>query len=253
MKPLNRLFTDEKMLPFWETMAWNAIENAVLIDGLDIHGLSDDEVIQESFSLHLIQTGGEETDGEVADDGTKSIKEVAWTTNHEPDLKRQGDEFLAEGKHSFATLFYATWIEHWINRIILYRAIGEGMHPELATALIRSSRMELKVGRIWTTLGMSKFPRELTRQITRVMESRNAFVHYKWPSEDEESHNESINRLETEAQNAQETVTALINFEDSVFYEGRSESLRAAFREDWSKRRDQDLRPQGSESAQTSD
>ncbi|WRZ90595.1 hypothetical protein OHB54_16855 [Streptomyces sp. NBC_01007] len=254
MDPISPLFTDEAILPLWETVTWNAIENAVLIDGLDINGLSDDEVLQQAFSLHLAQTEEDNVDGEAVGDETEKVKEIGWVTNHEPDLRRQGDEFITEGKHSFATLFYATWVEHWVNRIILYRAIGEGTHLELATALIRSSRMELKLGRIWTSLGMPKFPKELARQITQVMESRNAFVHYKWPSEDEGTRDASIKRLETEARKAQETVAALIDFEDSVFYDGRSKSLRAAFRKDWYEKRRQHLRSQGaSEIAQASD
>ncbi|MFF4113667.1 hypothetical protein ACFY0P_09265 [Streptomyces sp. NPDC001714] len=254
MDPLSQVFTDEGFRPLWETVAWNTIENAVLIDGLDVSGLSDDEVIQQAFSLHLDSTEGDNNGEEAASEAAVRVKAIAWVTNHEPDLKRQGDEFLREGRHSFATLFYATWIEHWVNRIILYRAIGSGAHPELATALIRSSRMELKLGRIWTSLGMPKFPKELARQVTRVMESRNAFVHYKWPSVDEEAHSESIKRVEVEAWKAQETVTALTELEDSVLYDGRSESLKATFRKNWYEKRRQPLNSEESiEAPQASD
>ncbi|GGN77474.1 hypothetical protein GCM10011579_059750 [Streptomyces albiflavescens] len=239
--PAMKLITNEKLLPFWEKVTWSAVENAVMFDEVDLDSLSDEEVVLEALSLHLDYLDidpGEELD---VSKKTEKASQVQWSSNHEQDLKSQGDKFLGEGKHEFAILFYATWIEHWLNRIILLRATGKGMHPELATALIRSSRIELKMGRIWTSLGNRSFPKELARQVTRVMESRNAFVHYKWPSEDDETHSESINRTKLEAQKAQQTITDLIELEDSIFYKGRSKAIREAFRKGWYERRRETL------------
>jgi hypothetical protein len=236
-----KMIISEKLLPFWEKVTWSAVENAVMFEEVDLDILSDEEVVLAALSLHLDYLDIDP--GEELDAGKKTERESQsqWSTNHEQGLKSQGDKFLGEGKHEFAILFYATWIEHWLNRIILLRATGKGTHPELATALIRSSRIELKMGRIWTSLGNQRFPKELARQVTRVMESRNAFVHYKWPSEDDETHSESINRTKLEAQKAQQTVTDLIELEDSIFYKGRSKAIREAFRKGWYERRRETL------------
>ncbi|WP_329020344.1 hypothetical protein [Streptomyces sp. NBC_00690] len=239
--PAMKMIINEKLLPFWEAVAWSAVENAVMFDEVDLDGLSDEEVVLEALSLHLDYFDVDPDEELDVSEATKKASKVQWSSNHERDLKSQGDDFLGEGKHEFAILFYATWIEHWLNRIILLRATGKGTHPELATALIRSSRIELKMGRIWTSLEIPRFPKELARQVTRVMESRNAFVHYKWPSEDDETHSESINRTKLEAQKAQQTVTELLGLEDSIFYRGRSKAIREAFREGWYERRRETL------------
>lgn len=249
----NTLFTDEKLLPFWEHVAWSAVENAVLYGELDIDNLSDEEIVLDALSLHLDYLDIDPDEELDLSTNTEKASKVQWSSNHERELKNQGDKFLDEGKHEFAILFYATWIEHWLNRIILLRAVGAGTNPELATALIRSSRIDLKMGRIWTSLEIPKFPKELARQVTRVMEYRNAFVHYKWPSEDDETHSESINRVKLEAQQAQKIVTELIGLEDSVFYKGRSKAIREAFREVWHERRQETLEQDPSEAAQTPD
>lgn len=249
-----KLFANERLLPFWEAITWSAVENAIMFEEVDLDNLCDEEVVLAALSLHLDYFDvdpDEELDADGAADKSSTFQ---WSSNHERDLRDQGDKFLDEGKYEFAILFYATWIEHWLNRIILLRAIGKGTHPEIATALIRSSRIELKLGRIWTSLEVPRFPKELARQVTRVMESRNAFVHYKWPSEDDETHSESINRRKLEARNAQQTVTELIALEDSIFYKGRSSAIREAFRRTWYERRDETLsRTASSVAAQTPD
>ncbi|MER0447278.1 hypothetical protein ABR738_22470 [Streptomyces sp. Edi4] len=239
--PAMKMITSERFLPVWEAVTWSAVENAVMFDEVDLDTLSADEVIIEAISLHLDHFDIDPDEELSESKRAGKASQVQWSGNHERELKNQGDKFLDEGKHEFAILFYATWIEHWLNRIILLRATGKGTHPELATALIRSSRIELKMGRIWTSLDNPRFPKELARQITRVMESRNAFVHYKWPSEDEETHRESINRTKLEAQRAQQTVVELIELEDSIFYKGRSEEIREAFRNGWYERRRETL------------
>ncbi|WP_433919515.1 hypothetical protein OIE50_33655 [Streptomyces canus] len=249
-----KMITNEKLFPFWEAVTWSAVENAVMFDEVDLDSLSDEEVVLEALSLHLDYfeiNPDEYLDG---NEKTEKASKVQWSSNHERDLKGQADKFADEGKHEFAILFYATWIEHWLNRIILLRATGKGTHPELATALIRSSRIELKMGRIWSSLEIPKFPKGLARQVTRVMESRNAFVHYKWPSEDDETHSDSINRTKLEAQKAQQTVTELIELEDSIFYKGRSKAIREAFRKGWYERRHETLnQAASSEAAQTNE
>lgn len=250
--PAINLITNERLLPFWEAIAWSAVENAIMFEEVNLDNLSDEEVVLEAFSLHLDYFEIDHNEELDASERAEKSSDVQWSSNHERDLKSQGDKFLDEGKHEFAILFYATWIEHWLNRIILLRAIGKGTHPELATALIRSSRIELKMGRIWTSLAIPRFPKELARQVTRVMESRNAFVHYKWPSEDDQTHTESINRTKLEAQKAQQTVTELAELEDSIFYKGRSRAIREAFRRGWYERRDEALaQSTASEATQT--
>jgi hypothetical protein len=241
----NSLFADEKMLPFWKEIIWSAVENAVMYDGIDVSRLTDDELVNYSVVRTLGREGSEtkETDLQERDESDETAlyeqakdeqvaleeregQDAQFTTKHEGDLYGEAENFLDRGKYELSILLYATWVEHWINRIILMRSIGQGTPPEVATALIRSCRLELKIGRIWSSLGMPRFDKDLARKITRLMEARNGFVHYKWPSHSEERHDEERRRSVEIAHEAKKTVDDLIQLEDDVFYDGRTESLK---------------------------
>jgi hypothetical protein len=233
---IQRLAKDERVLRLMEAVAWSVVENCVMAGEVDINELSDEEVIMESFRIHMAESSGGVNGDVESDDEALGPVDFLWSSNHQPDLSEQAEKFLEERKFEFATLFYATWIEHWLNRIIMLRAVGSGMNEELATALIRSSRTEIKMGRIWTALGAPRFPKDIARRVTRVMEVRNGFVHYKWPSEDEVNHGVAINRSERDAQDAKSTVEALIQLEDDFFYGGRTRSIKDSFRDGWRER-----------------
>jgi len=215
-----------------ESVTWSAVENSVVGGEIDISELSNEEVAIESVQLNFgISSASEPT--EFGNDEALGPPDLSWASNHLLELAEQAEAFLDERKFNFAILFYATWIEHWLNRIIMLRAVGANMNLELATALIRSSRLDLKMGRIWTALGAPSFPRDIARQVTRVMEARNGFVHYKWPARDEAKHSAAIDHAETDARQAKATVEALVQLEDDVFFGGRTRSIQKTMQDRW--------------------
>ncbi|MFH9116715.1 hypothetical protein [Streptomyces globisporus] len=213
-----------------------------MYESLEVSQYTDEELIDYSVALALgvAPPSGDQGHGSSAEtddpyDGSappeESSRDTVFTLTHQDDLIEEADNFLDRGKHNLAILPYATWVEHWINRIILMRSIGEGTPQELATALIRSCRLELKFGRVWTSLGMPRFDKDLVRRVTRLMEARNGFVHYKWPQHDQDAFDEDGEETKKKAHEAKETVGHLITLEDKVFYGGRTESLKRCIRE----------------------
>ncbi|MFE2075157.1 hypothetical protein [Streptomyces misionensis] len=236
-KNLESLFVKEELAPFYETIIWNSVENAVMYEGVDVSRYTDVELVNYSVAraLGIHEPADEETPESTPEEVTREDgrpnsagvdREVSWSPTHQEDLSEEADRFLDRGKDELAILLYATWVEHWINRIILMCSIGEGTPPELATALIRSCRLELKIGKVWTSLGMPRFDKELARRISRLMEARNGFVHYKWTHHDEESLDKENEDAKNKAREAKETVRLLTALEDAVFYDGRTESIK---------------------------
>jgi hypothetical protein len=235
-KDLESLFSKAELAPFYETIIWNSVENAVLYDAVDVSQYTDEELVNYSVARAL---GVHDTDEaipepsqhEASDQEGRHVPEgashgVTWSPTHQEDLIEEADKFLSRGKHELAILLYATWVEHWINRIILMCSIGEGTPPDLATALIRSCRLELKIGKVWTSLGMPRFDKELARRVSRLMEARNGFVHYKWTPHSDESLDTESENTKSKAHEAKETVRLLTTLEDTVFYEGRTQSIK---------------------------
>ncbi|MFD7505280.1 hypothetical protein [Streptomyces sp. NPDC059850] len=249
---INSIVNDEEFFPFWEAIAWSAVQNAVMFGEIDVAELSNKEVVMAAIARTLYYLKGDEEDytqedeergaGEdTSESSNDTQQDILWSSSHEPDLKAQADDFLNRDKSEFATLFYATWIEHWINRIILLRLAGERVHENIAASLVRTSKIELKMGKIWTSLGMPTIEKELLRRVTRVMESRNGFVHYKWPHDEESAHTDRINRGRVQAQEAKSTVEALMQLEDDVFYDGRTAAIKEAFKASWKERMSRDF------------
>jgi hypothetical protein len=235
-KDLKSLFAKEELAPFYESILWNSVENAVMYDAVDVSQYTDEELVNHSVARALgIHSTGEEIpkssqQGTADQEGHRlpagAGREATISPTHQEDLIEEADKFLDRGKHELAILLYATWVEHWVNRIILMCSIGEGTPPELATALIRSCRLELKIGKVWTSLGMPRFDKELARRVSRLMEARNGFVHYKWTQHSDESLDTETENTKNRAHEAKETVRLLTTLEDTVFYHGRTQSIK---------------------------
>ncbi|MFF1868039.1 hypothetical protein [Kitasatospora herbaricolor] len=231
-------YRDEVIITFMEQVVWSIIESSAISGEICVADLSDDEVINSAISnFHGTPQGdyiANEGEGPEREwEGEAS--EMNFGSRHDHELLEEGDRFLGQGKHELAILLYATWIEHWINRIILVRSIGFGTPPELATVLIRSSRLELKIGKVWSSLDLDRFDKDLARAISRVMESRNGFVHFKWGGNSESIHDDQVKRQGVLAAEAKKTVEMLVELEDRTFFAGRTADIQAAFRRNYAK------------------
>ncbi|MFD8695381.1 hypothetical protein [Kitasatospora purpeofusca] len=234
---------DEVIATFMEAVTWSAIEDAAISGSISVADLSNDEVIDISMRrcLEPSRTGAsEDVEGEAGEAA------FGFGSRHDRELLVEGNSFLDRGLNQLAILLYATWIEHWINRIILMRSVGFGTPPELAAALVRSTRLELKIGKIWSSLELERFDRDLSRAIVRVMESRNGFVHFKWTASPEDEHGERINQGAARAVEAKRTVEALMKLEDEIFFDGRSVEIKEQFRREYVRRMQSAGGPHGS-------
>lgn len=83
-------------------------------------------------------------------------------------------------KREHACVFYATWVEHSLNRIIVVLAKREQRDENAAQQLIRKTNLEDKVGWVLRLLGAKPFRPSIVRIVNEISELRNWYVHYKW-------------------------------------------------------------------------
>ncbi|MFE2483283.1 hypothetical protein ACFXGR_08420 [Streptomyces mirabilis] len=204
---------------------WGVVDQYVRRGLVDLEELTDDEVINTALLDYLNETDAisEMIDGEAiwSDDG------VYIVTDHCDDLLRRASEAMRTEDRWFAILFYATWLEHWVNNILMSLSVRSGVPEGVAIALVRSCSFNLKIKDVWTSLGAAPIEKASMRTMTDLMEFRNGFVHYKWQSRSITDSDAYDRRVEEVAVNAQGLVTTLENLEDELLFSGRRKALRA--------------------------
>lgn len=127
--------------------------------------------------------------------------ELKVVITHEDDLLNTARDYVRNGRHSYALMFYATYFEHVLNRLMMQKASAVELEDNDSLDLVRKSISD-KTGAVWRLLFGSPFPAPLRHAINEIAAVRNAFVHYKWqPIPDEKP-------SETEAREAHQVEMA---------------------------------------------
>lgn len=206
-------------------LAWGVIDRHIASGQIDIEGMTDEEVVSTILFDFLNEP---EPDDSASGKETESPDdELYWVTDHSDELRRKATEAMGAEEYWFAILFYATWVEHWMNNILISLSRRSNVPEGVAVALIRSCGFNLKMKDVWTSLGAAPFEKEVMRTITELMELRNGFVHYKWQPRISSDKNRQDQRVKEVASEGRKLITALQEIENQVLFLGRRESLRA--------------------------
>ncbi|MDN3937093.1 hypothetical protein QWJ39_12325 [Arthrobacter sp. YD4] len=111
----------------------------------------------------------------VAEDGGFSV-----ILDHQDSVLEQAQAFEASGKADFAITFYATWIEHRLNDMFIWKVKRLGKPQSEAVELIRLNSVKRKTGKVWTDTFGHELDTDIVATILDIADRRNAFVHYKW-------------------------------------------------------------------------
>ncbi|MFF2641061.1 hypothetical protein ACFVUB_14570 [Streptomyces niveus] len=221
---------EEKSAPFSDELLrgrilWGVVDQYVRRGLVDLAELSDDEVVGTALFdfLNEVDANAATVDGEVK----WSDEDIHVVTDHCGDLLKKATAAMRADEHWFAILFYATWLEHWVNNILMSLSVRSGTPEGVAVALVRSCGFNLKIKDVWTSLGAAPIDKAQIRIMTDLMEFRNSFVHYKWQSRSVSDEGTYDQRVEEVAKTAQSLVTTLGNLEDQLLFSGRRKALRA--------------------------
>lgn len=191
------------------------IEGAVLGGAIEIAGKSEGE-IRRAIAKWL---------------PSATRKSTLWRAN--VDYK---DTLLMEARrwtkdrhnHVMGVMFYAIWIEHWLNHCIATLAKKRHVPSADVLALIRES-IDAKRTWILPLLGAGRLPPSQSATIKRIAEKRNEFVHYKWTTKPFESAFDDPDVPDIAA-SAERLVAYLRRYENRELFGGWRGTLRSVMR-----------------------
>ncbi|MFH8889270.1 hypothetical protein [Streptomyces sp. NPDC017949] len=204
---------------------WGIVDACIRHGFVDLDELTDAEVIDAALLGFMDQTDSTAAtvDGEVQ----WSDDDVHIVVDHLDALLQKAAEAMQANEHWFAILFYATWLEHWVNQVLMSLCVRSGVPEGVAVALVRSCSFNLKLKDVWKSLGAEPIEREYLRIMNDLMEFRNGFVHYKWQARTFSDKDAYDRRVEEVAVSAQGLVPILGDLEDQLLFSGRRKALRA--------------------------
>ena len=145
------------------------LENAIRSGHIDTKGKSAEQ-LRELFLQYLKDW-----------DRTKPI---LFGTDHTKSVLTQARLFVKSQQMEFAILFYATWFEHWLNRIIRDSAAKRDILEREIEQMIRDIPSRAKMSWLLSLLGLQAIQPPHKKRVELLLEKRNSFVHYKWKVQD---------------------------------------------------------------------
>src|SRR5215472_16797378 len=132
----------------------------------------------------------------------------------------------AEAEHyNLAITFYAIWIEHFINGVLIRALERAGHDRKVGSQLIRELRLATKATALWAIAGLPAIPDTCLKLLDKIVEFRNAFIHYKWPSHDEPLDERQTMQLKDTVAQAPSLVSDLLSIQSQAFWNGREQEL----------------------------
>jgi uncharacterized protein YutE (UPF0331/DUF86 family) len=137
-----------------------------------------------------------------------------YIIDHRSDVLQNARTFKSLKKNDLAILFYALWFEHQLNSITVSLAGRRHVNEKEIESLVRETSYRAKCSWLLRLLGVKPLNASHTNTICKLMELRNAFVHYKWKPK-----NEQIDReMETLLEEIEKTVKYVRGIENKHLY-----------------------------------
>jgi hypothetical protein len=149
--------------------------------------------------------------------------DVVLITSHQNGLLEQARSYRQKNKSEYACLFYATWLEHWVN-LLLVRS-RSGLNSAERQQMLRELSFRAKFSWMLSALGYPRIPASHLNRVARISEGRNAFVHYKWQGKPMERDDADEARMSKELQGIEGTIRYLVRFEDRHLLKGSRKIL----------------------------
>jgi len=136
------------------------------------------------ISTGLIDINGK-TNQQIHDEMLLKLKDIVQkkeyfvSLDYSNDLIKEARKYNRKQKYEMSQLFYATWFEHWINKVIYTSGLKKGLSEKDIITLIRELKVQTKYTVIPKMMDIEPIDSVICKTISLVSESRNAFVHYK--------------------------------------------------------------------------
>jgi len=154
-------------------------------------------------------------------------------------IREQARALAAQGRLVEPIILFATWVEHWLNGALLTRSLKHGLGYDHAQQLLRESTLKAKYTWIWALLELPPLLPDTLARLQRLSDTRNQYVHYKWPAQPAEAVDVPDARLVAIVDDAEPLCRLLVDYEldnisspalpiaERVFHVELREGLRA--------------------------
>jgi hypothetical protein len=188
------------------------VEQAIRVGDIDPQGKSDSELRDEVIAY----LRAEFSHG----------KRVEVVIDHTSTLLRQARQAHKAGDDEIAVILYATWVEHFVNKIVLTGSERCGLSREHGYEMLRDVSLRGKVTWLLPLVGFRAIGQAHLKTLTTLSERRNQYVHYKWKGLNESrSEARSVRQL---IETTEKTVRYLRRYERSVVFGDRLRMARGA-------------------------
>ena len=134
------------------------------------------------------------------------------------DILATAKQFFRKGRYRESCLFYATWFEHRVNFIITRQRFALTEDEKLQ--MVREVSLLGKLTWLLPALGLKRIAPSQLKVIRRVVEVRNAFVHFKYKPTNPELEDEESKRLKLLLNKVEKARCYLQEYEEKNLYDG---------------------------------
>lgn len=142
------------------------------------------------------------------------------------DILSQAEVFYENGNYEYAKVFYAMFFEHSLNCIIENECYKRKIDKKMQIEITKNINIQGKLTWLLALFGYKKFNQHHLVTIKKLIDNRNAFIHYKWqPIPD---NNEDIKlQMDKEFEKIKSAVKYMKCYEAFIFYEKNKGKLNA--------------------------
>jgi len=201
----------EEYLALFKEVLVGLAEDAIETGEIDITAKSPGE-IEEELRTRIVTEAAQVPPVRILD-YTSSILEEA-------------DRYYHAEKHAFALIFYTTWIEHWVNSMIIRACKRSGYDSKDSEKVFVRANLSDKVGPVWRLLFDDPLASSIVQAIKEIGDTRNSFMHYKWPGVPMEDAEAYDSRYPKASSTARDLIPQLSEIEDRLIFGGRRAEIR---------------------------
>tara|TARA_R100000322_G_scaffold131122_1_gene87133 strand:- start:15 stop:644 length:630 start_codon:yes stop_codon:yes gene_type:complete len=154
--------------------------------------------------------------------------DINFLIDHRDKLLPNAEHFANEGTFELALMFYATYYEHTINKIIGATVHSSDLSASVTKGILRNVNLEGKLTWVLEVLGLPAFNAHYLKTVKNVSEARNAFVHYKWQPKSSDTKTTSGHQLPQLSEDASKAANYFKKFEARCLFKGNKGRLHKA-------------------------
>jgi len=139
----------------------------------------------------------------------KPNQKFLFITDYTRDILKEAKKYRDKKMYELSCLFYAIWFEHFINDVIKTLAKKNKLTDKDLVEIIRNTNFTSKITWLLKLFKLPDIYYKHRRNMEKIIEFRNAFVHYKWIGKKEDDLGKHKKDLRTIVDSIDKTVTYL--------------------------------------------